>query len=85
LKQCSRCHRTNCGCGRSAARCGINILPLALMTDRMLSASFACRETMIRMSSSSPIRPRSNIQCAVPESAKPLLTISGPFASTGRM
>ena len=25
-------------------------------------------------------RPRSNIQCAVPDKANPLLTISGPFA-----
>ena len=47
--------------------------------------SFTWRETRISRSSARPTRPRSNIQCAVPESAIPLVTMSGPLASTGRI
>jgi len=51
----------------------------------MLSGSLACREIRISSSSERLINPRSNIQCAVPERAMPLVRISGPFASTGLM
>src|SRR5262245_13555378 len=50
----------------------------------MPSGSLACRETKICRSSDRLSNPRSNIQCTVPESAIPLLMMSGPFASTGR-
>lgn len=42
------------------------------------------RDIRISRSSERPIRPRSNIQCAVPERAIPLERISGPLASTVR-
>lgn len=50
-----------------------------------LSGSLACRETRMLRSSDKLIRPWSNIQCAVPNNARPLLTMPGLFASTGRM
>ncbi len=51
----------------------------------MPSGSLACRETKICRSSDRLSNPRSNIQCTVPERAIPLLMMSGPFASTGRI
>jgi hypothetical protein len=85
LKQFSRCHCKKWRCGRSETRTGRSARPDLLMIERMLSGSFVCREINISRSSAKLIRPRSNIQCAVPERAIPLLTISGPFFSTGRM
>jgi len=85
LKQCSRCHLRKCGCGRSDIRRGESARPDLLIIERILSGSFVWREISISRSSAKLIRPRSNIQCAVPERAIPLLTISGPLASTGRI
>ncbi len=83
LKQCSRCHFRKCGCGWSDIRCGGSARPVLFMIDLTPSGSFVCREINISKLSVKLMRPRSNIQCAVPERAIPLLTISGPFASTG--
>ena len=85
LKQCSRCHLKKCGCGRSDMRRGASARPDLLIIDRTACGSFVCREINISKSSAKLISPRSNIQCAVPESAIPLLIISGPLASTERM
>ena len=69
LKRCSRCHLKKCGCGRSDMRCGASARPDLLIIDRTPCGSFVCREINISKSSAKPIRPRSNIQCAVPEHA----------------
>jgi hypothetical protein len=85
LKQCSRCHLRKSGRGWSDMRRGASARPDLLIIDRTACGSFVCRETNISKSSAKLISPRSNIQCAVPERAIPLLMISGPLASTGRI
>jgi hypothetical protein len=47
------------------------------MRARIPWGSLVCRETKICKSSDRLSNPRSNIQCTVPESAIPLLTMSG--------
>lgn len=60
-------------------------LPVGLMIASTPSRSLTLRCTIISRSSLKPISPRSNIQCAVPERARPLRTLSGPPCSTGRI
>lgn len=56
--------------------------PVRLIIARKLPGSFAWRDTRISRSSERLISPGSNIQCTVPDSASPLVKISGSFAST---
>ena len=84
LKRFSRCHFKKCGCGRSDKRRGSRAQPDLVIIERMLSGSFVCRQPNISRLSARLIRPRSNIQCAVPERAIPLLTISAHFPTAPR-
>jgi len=68
---------------RAQTKESASALPVLLIIASMLERSFTCRETMMPRSSSNPISPRSNIQCAVPDRAMPFWMLSGPPCSTG--
>jgi hypothetical protein len=78
LKQFSRCHPRNAGCGCIDDSAGTSALPVRLTIASTLGRSLTWREIRMSRSSVRPISPRSNIQCAVPDSASPLRTESGP-------